>query len=58
MHKKEQAIELLLKQKMFPLFYHEKAEVCVEVLQSLSDADIKIVEFTNRGENALDNFNI
>lgn len=56
MHKIEQATELLLHQKMLPLYYHENAEVCVEVLQALYNAGIKIVEFTNRGTYALDNF--
>ncbi len=56
MDKKEKALQLLLEQKLLPLYYHESAEVSIEVLQALYDAGIRIVEYTNRGEAALKNF--
>ena len=56
MRKKEQAIQLLLQQKLLPLYYHESAEVSLRVLQALYNGGIRILEYTNRGENALKNF--
>jgi 2-dehydro-3-deoxyphosphogluconate aldolase/(4S)-4-hydroxy-2-oxoglutarate aldolase len=48
----------LSQQKLLPLYYHESAEVSVEILKALYEAGIRIVEYTNRGEKALDNFKI
>jgi 2-dehydro-3-deoxyphosphogluconate aldolase / (4S)-4-hydroxy-2-oxoglutarate aldolase len=56
MHKKNASIKALSEQKLLPLYYHESAEVSVEILKALYDAGIRIVEYTNRGENALENF--
>ena len=56
MRKKEQAIQLLLQQKLLPLYYHDSAEVSVNILQALYAGGIRILEYTNRGEHALKNF--
>jgi 2-dehydro-3-deoxyphosphogluconate aldolase/(4S)-4-hydroxy-2-oxoglutarate aldolase len=56
MHKKQQALEALLQQKLLPLYYHESAEVSIAILQALYDGGVRIIEYTNRGKNALDNF--
>ena len=56
MYNKEQAIQSILEQKLLPLYYHESAEVSIKILQALYDAGVRVVEYTNRGENALDNF--
>lgn len=56
MHKKQQAVLVLLDQKLLPLYYHESEAVSIEILKALYDAGIRIVEYTNRGENALANF--
>lgn len=58
MHKKEEAIQALLRQKLLPLFYHESVEVSAEVVRALYDAGIRTLEYTNRGENALSNFKV
>jgi len=58
MHKKKQSIQALVEQKLLPLYYHESAEVSMDVLKTLYDAGIRIVEYTNRGEKALDNFKL
>jgi 2-dehydro-3-deoxyphosphogluconate aldolase / (4S)-4-hydroxy-2-oxoglutarate aldolase len=42
--------------KAIPVFYHDDAEVCIQVLQACYDAGIRVFEFTNRGENAKRNF--
>lgn len=39
-----------------PLFYHDDAEVCVAIVKALHAAGIKVIEFTNRGTHALENF--
>ena len=39
-----------------PLFYHDSAETSIAVLRALYKAGIRLVEYTNRGEHALDNF--
>ncbi|MBA2328133.1 MAG: bifunctional 4-hydroxy-2-oxoglutarate aldolase/2-dehydro-3-deoxy-phosphogluconate aldolase [Flavisolibacter sp.] len=56
MDKKQEAINLLLQQKMLPLYYHESEEVSLEILKALYNGGVRIVEYTNRGENALANF--
>jgi len=49
-------VELIRQQGMLPLFYHEDAHVCHEVVKALYAAGIRLVEFTNRGDHALRNF--
>lgn len=49
-------IDAIKQQGLLPLFYHEDPSCCIQVVQALYDADIRVVEFTNRGSNALDNF--
>src|SRR5437868_188793 len=56
MHKKESALQLVLQQKMLPLYYHESLEVSTAILRALYDAGIRTIEYTNRGVKALENF--
>ncbi len=56
MPEKEKVLQLLLKQKLLPLYYHESTEISVGILQALYEAGIRMVEYTNRGEQALANF--
>ena len=56
MPKKESALNGLLQQKMLPLFYHDDAQICIGILEALYKAGIRLVEYTNRGPNALVNF--
>jgi len=56
MHKKEKVLQVLLQQKMLPLYYHESVEVSAKILEALHNAGIKTIEYTNRGTNALSNF--
>lgn len=58
MHKKEQPLQVLLEQKLLPLYYHESEEVSIAILKALYDAGVRIVEYTHRGENALENFKV
>ena len=56
MGKKKSAIEALLSQQLLPLYYHDRAEISLKILQSLYNAGIRTVEYTNRGESALENY--
>lgn len=56
MHKKESVLNDLLQQRLLPLFYHDDAQTCISILGALYNAGIRLVEYTNRGPNALVNF--
>ena len=56
MHKKEQALQQLRQQKLLPLYYHDDADVSVDLFKTLYEAGIRMVEYTNRGPHALHNF--
>lgn len=49
-------IKRITEQGVLPLYYHPDAEVSVGVLKALYTAGIRAVEYTNRGEAALENF--
>lgn len=51
-----QAIEAIRTQGLLPLYFHKDKTVSVNILQALYDAGIRVIEFTNRGEEALANF--
>jgi len=52
----ETVIRQVKQQKILPLFYHSDVTVCVEVAKALYTSGIRIIEFTNRGQFALENF--
>jgi 2-dehydro-3-deoxyphosphogluconate aldolase/(4S)-4-hydroxy-2-oxoglutarate aldolase len=56
MRKKQKALKALLEQKLLPLYYHESVEVSAAILETIYEAGVRVVEYTSRGENALDNF--
>jgi 2-dehydro-3-deoxyphosphogluconate aldolase/(4S)-4-hydroxy-2-oxoglutarate aldolase len=47
---------LIQQQGILPLYFHEDADVSIEVLKALYNAGIRVIEYTNRGETALKNF--
>jgi len=47
---------LIQQQGVLPLYFHEDAGVSIEILKALYNAGISVVEYTNRGDNALPNF--
>ena len=49
-------IAQIMQQKMLPLYFHSDQEVSINILKALYTAGIRSVEYTNRGEQALDNF--
>ncbi|HYE56301.1 MAG TPA: bifunctional 4-hydroxy-2-oxoglutarate aldolase/2-dehydro-3-deoxy-phosphogluconate aldolase [Chitinophagaceae bacterium] len=56
MHKQESALNGLLQQRLLPLYYNDDALVSIRILEALYEAGIRLVEYTNRGANALTNF--
>ena len=49
-------LQLIPEQGILPLFFYKDPEVSLDILRSLYKAGIRAVEYTNRGEGALDNF--
>jgi len=53
----EQNNSAIIKQQgLLPLFYHDDLQVCISVVNALYEGGVKVIEFTNRGEHALENF--
>lgn len=56
MSKKQQSFDIILKQKMLPLYFNADKQVSIDILKALYHAGIRSVEYTNRGVSALENF--
>ncbi len=56
MDKKETLLKLIPEQGILPLYFTKDSEVSINVLKALYNAGIRTVEYTNRGEAALQNF--
>ena len=56
MEKKDAILELIPQQGILPLYFYKDTTVSIEVLKALYAAGIRAVEYTNRGEAALQNF--
>ncbi|MBN8837615.1 MAG: bifunctional 4-hydroxy-2-oxoglutarate aldolase/2-dehydro-3-deoxy-phosphogluconate aldolase [Sphingobacteriia bacterium] len=56
MSTKQEILELIPQQGILPLYFYKDTEVTLEVLRALYRAGVKTVEYTNRGEAALQNF--
>ena len=57
MEREEQLIQRVKEIGLLPLYYHDDADICLSVANALFDAGVKCIEFTNRGPQALENFN-
>lgn len=53
---KKAVLNSILTQGMLPLFYYEDTEVSLQITRTLYKAGIRVIEYTNRGKQALDNF--
>lgn len=53
---KEAAIQAIKTQGLLPLFYYEDAQVSLDIIRTLYRAGVRVFEYTNRGEAALENF--
>ncbi len=49
-------INTIKEQGIIPLFYHDDKNVSIAIVDALYSAGIRIVEYTNRGDNAFENF--
>ncbi|MHA4812304.1 beta/alpha barrel domain-containing protein [Flavitalea flava] len=56
MSDKKIALQSILDQGLLPLFYWEDAAVSLGIIRTLYKAGIRALEYTNRGNAALDNF--
>jgi 2-dehydro-3-deoxyphosphogluconate aldolase/(4S)-4-hydroxy-2-oxoglutarate aldolase len=56
MRKKERIIEAIVRQGVLPLYFHPEETTCTGVMESLYASDLRVIEFTNRGRQALKNF--
>jgi 2-dehydro-3-deoxyphosphogluconate aldolase/(4S)-4-hydroxy-2-oxoglutarate aldolase len=56
MDTKDYLLTLIPEQGVLPLYFYKDAGVSIEVLKALYKAGIRAVEYTNRGEAALQNF--
>lgn len=56
MNKKERVIQEIIQSGLLPLYYHEDKEVSINILRALYQSGVRILEYTNRGENASVNF--
>lgn len=58
METKNTSLFAIKEQDVLPLYFHEDKDVSKEVLKALYNAGIRTIEYTNRGEAALENFQV
>ena len=58
MSKKEEVLSLIKQQGLLPLFYNDSADVSVKLLRALYNGGVRLLEYTNRGQYALQNFSV
>ena len=56
MSKKAELLKLIPEQGILPLYFFKDEETSIEILRALFSAGIRTVEYTNRGDAALNNF--
>lgn len=56
MSKKAELLELIPEQGILPLYFNKDEQTSIDLLKALYNAGIRTVEYTNRGEAALNNF--
>ena len=52
----QQAIDAIVEQGMLPLYFNADETVSIEILRAVYKAGVKAIEYTSRGEAALNNF--
>ena len=53
---KEKIIKAIIQQGVLPLYFHPDEIISIEILKALYESGIRVVEYTNRGKQALKNF--
>lgn len=56
MSKSQQAIDAVVAQGILPLYFNPDENISLDILRAIHRAGIKAIEYTNRGEAALNNF--
>jgi 2-dehydro-3-deoxyphosphogluconate aldolase/(4S)-4-hydroxy-2-oxoglutarate aldolase len=55
---KKAVLNSILTQGMMPLFFYEDVEVSLEIIRTLYNAGIRVMEYTNRAKQAYDNYKV
>lgn len=58
MKTKEDSLKAITDQGLLPLFFYEDAGVSLEITRTLYRAGVRVIEYTNRGAAALENFKV
>ncbi len=53
---KDELVRRLAQQGLLPLYYNADKNTSIDLMRTLYKGGIRIFEYTNRGENALENF--
>ncbi|HEY2648564.1 MAG TPA: bifunctional 4-hydroxy-2-oxoglutarate aldolase/2-dehydro-3-deoxy-phosphogluconate aldolase [Puia sp.] len=53
---REKIIDAIIHQGVLPLYFHPDEETSIQIVQALYDSGIRVIEYTNRGKQALKNF--
>ncbi|OAQ40439.1 ketohydroxyglutarate aldolase [Pedobacter psychrophilus] len=56
MDNKSQLLKAITDQGMLPLFFHADEQKSIDITQAVYDAGVRVIEYTNRGKEALANF--
>jgi len=55
---KKAVLNSILTQGMLPLFFYEDVEVSLQIIRTLYNAGVRVMEYTNRAKPAFDNFKV
>ncbi len=55
MHKKEKIIQAIILQGFLPLYFHPDEKISIGVMEALYSSGVRVLEYTNRGKQALKN---
>ena len=58
MKTKDETLKVITDQALLPLFFYDDANVSLDVMRTLYRAGVRVIEYTNRGPAALENFEI
>lgn len=58
MHKKEKIIQAIVQQGVLPLFFHPDETISIRIVEAFYESGIRVIEYTNRGKQALKNFRL
>lgn len=49
-------VQAIIQQGMLPLFYNDSEEISIDIVKTLYNAGVRVIEYTHRGSEALPNF--